>query len=588
MTEKIIQMTPEEYEEGMLYLDFEYYANTYMFIQDKDGELVIFEFNTAQRALHAIIEDLYKRGAPVLIIILKARQMGISTYMNGRNYWNATRDKNTHCVTVSHEPQATDKLFAMIKRFHSHLPEDERPETRYNNLQKIDFNKKDGSAGGLDSSVSVGTAGKSDFGSGQTITHLHLSELAKWARHIEKDLLTSLFQAVAFKNPAASVVIESTARGVGGEYYDRFYSARYVYMASLKDGKILIKLTINEAEDEENAFCSVFFPWFIFPEYQIEPGPDFERTDEETEIVALHGVTDAQLKWRRWAIINRCGKDKEKFRQEYPASPEEAFLGSGRPVFDLYQCQALKKALEVRRPIATYEHNASYDWVAEKGGRLEVYEEPRSGIPYLISCDVAEGLIHGDMTTFSVLNHYTGDQVAHWCGSIDPLELADLLASLGYRYNTALLAPERNNHGIATVTRLATKLDYPNIYAEMVDEPPSKPRKRYGWLTSSKNRSHIIATLKKLFNDGEHGIRSWRTVEEMMYFIYNDKGRPEGQSGKRDDQVMEYAIGQHVRLMTQPVTPETRRGSGSPRREAPVATSAAAAATSRRKWAARQ
>lgn len=227
--------------------------------------------------------------------------------------------------------------------------------------------------------------------------------------------------------------------------------------------------------------------------------------------------------------------------------PEHAFLGSGRPVFDNLKLLTLKDTLPA--PVARYECLIStYQWLAKDDGRLWVWEEPKSGGAYIISADVSEGLKEGDFSCADVIDHRTGLQVAQWHGKIDPDAFGLILIALGRRYNNAWIAPERNNHGLMVVTVLVNE-NYPRVYAEMVPEPPGKPRKRFGWLTSNATRPLIIDNLIKEVRENSHGIRCPKTIEEMMSFKIQDNGKMEADVNRNDDRVMSYAIGKHLRLV---------------------------------------
>ncbi len=95
----------------------------------------------------------------------------------------------------------------------------------------LEFNTKAGD--GLDSAIRVGTAGKSDFGSAQLIHYLHLSEVSKWPTENQSTLLISLLQCVP-KEKDTAVVYESTAKGIGGEFYNGFWACKYVTSDALQ------------------------------------------------------------------------------------------------------------------------------------------------------------------------------------------------------------------------------------------------------------------------------------------------------------------------------------------------------------------
>ena len=165
-SERLMSLT-QKYKQS-----FRTYAKSCLHIQDTNGNLVPFEFNNIQNIINNIISDIEMRGLPVRIIILKARREGISTYVNGRFFWKTTLSSNKYAMIIAHEPEATDFLFKMHKRFYANLIDEFKPQIRYNNKTVLEFNNDNNK--GLDSAIRVGTAGKADFGSSQLIHFLHL------------------------------------------------------------------------------------------------------------------------------------------------------------------------------------------------------------------------------------------------------------------------------------------------------------------------------------------------------------------------------------------------------------------------------
>lgn len=386
------------------------------------------------------------------------------------------------------------------------------------------------------------------------------SELAKWPEETIDSLLTAILQCIP-DDLGTEVVFESTAKGVGGEFYDRFWKARYRvwvkkmarpekdfwYDADTISEAAVVDESINDSADKENLYTSIFLPWFCFERYQAKAPEGLwgELTKEELDMMEEYGLTIHQLYWRRQTIANKCKGSVDTFNQEYPSCPEHAFLTSGRPVFDNTQVMRLKNAAPT--PVARYECMTGLrQWVAKADGRLKVWKEPKVGRAYIVSADVAEGLEHGDYSCADVIDHRTGEQVAQWHGHIDYDLFSIILVCLARKYNEALIAPERNNHGLTVVKRLCDE-GYPNLYGEMVPEPPGRPRKRFGWLTTSATRPLIIDQLVSEMREGVAGINCAETYEEMLAFKIQANGRMEADKNRFDDRVMSLAIGKFLR-----------------------------------------
>ena len=100
----------------------------------------------------------------------------------------------------------------------------------------------------------------------------------------------------------------------------------------------------------ENGFVPVFIPWFTDPDYREPVSKTFERTPDEEDLAEKYNLDDEQLMFRRRKIAQN-GIDL--FNQEYPAQPEDAFLNTGRPVFNPEQLtQCLDDAKDVKERLA--------------------------------------------------------------------------------------------------------------------------------------------------------------------------------------------------------------------------------------------
>jgi hypothetical protein len=571
---------------------FERYAPVSLKIQNEESELIPFSFNPVQDILHQIYRDIENNGRLIRCWILKARREGVTTDTTGMFYYKTTHGRNRYAYHITHEPEATDFVFNMVKRYYAHAPL--RPLTKYNNKKALEFNTEDGN--GLDSAIRVGTAGKDDLGSGQLIHYLHLSEIAKWKAKKVKPLLTSLMQCVP-SNPGTMVIGESTAKGIGGEFYEGFWNARYVYEVYLHRGKPTFRCRVNQTADKNNDFSAIFIPWFVFPKYKRDPEPGFERTAAERQMVTLYGIHDGHLQFRRWAIQNKCGGDPMVFQQEYPSNADEAFIAGGRPVFKpVADVLARKRVLEAayyaavkagKDPRKYYRFEFSTgQWQSatpENGdveSLLQVFAEPRGGSLYTIGADVSEGIEvsdgKADFSSVHVVETLSGREVAVWHGKIAPDLFGVMLYHMGKRYNWAYMAPERNNHGFTTVTKLFD-MNYPELHVDVIEEAPLKPRKRYGWLTGSNKTKHagVIDTLRAEFRDRPENFRDPETLGEMLSFKELPDGGMEAEEGRFDDRVMSRAIANKARERAPrasrntaadnvPVSPTAGGASGSP------------------------
>ena len=318
------------------------YIEEFLKIRNKNSKIVPFILNEPQKKLYEEIKKQKKLNKPVRIIILKARQLGFSTLTEAILFKETATKHNVTAGIIAHESKATNNLFSMSKLYYDNLPEAIKPKTLNRNAQEIIFNNKENK--GLNSKITCMTAGEGSGRSG-TYNFLHLSEYAFWQGD-KKEAYISLMQTVP-NNPQSMVIIESTANG-----YDHF------------------KELWDKAVNNETDFIPFFVGWNELEEYQM-PYTGFELDEEEKRIKAIFNLTNEQLEWRRWCIRNNCGGDIKKFKQEYPISPEEAFLNTGNCVFDT---EVINNRLqEINKPIRTGYFTYEYDDTKPKYGALNPY-----------------------------------------------------------------------------------------------------------------------------------------------------------------------------------------------------------------------
>lgn len=510
------------------------YILHFLKIRDKDGNVIPLRLNKPQKRLYDAISRQWKAGKPVRIIILKARQMGFSTLTEAVIFWLAATAFHKECMIVAHTDEATKKLFQMSKRFYDYLPQQIKPLQKASNAQELIFDrpsKYKGKAPGLGSHIRVATAGGSGVGRGSTLTALHLSEFAFWPDP-KLDTLIGLMQAVPDR-PGTLVIIESTANG-----YEEFK-------------KQWDKAVQGQAEGRDG-FIPIFFAWYEMDEYRREVPPGFTRTPEEEELAATFGLDDEQLAWRRWCIDNNCGGDLNKFHQEYPATPDEAFIATGACAFNKQMLVLRRKQVmdtvwergmfRVRKDDAG--RILSWEWEQDPRGPIRIRKKPEKRVPYVIGGDTA-----GTGTDFfaaHVLDNRTGDQVAVLHQQFGERMFAEQMYCLGMYYNTALIGVETNYSTFPQ--ELLTWLEYPNMYVrQRVDTWTKKIIEAFGFETTTKTRPLIIDGLKDVVKQAIETIYDYETLGEMLTFVYDEQWKPQAEEGEHDDLVMALAIAHFIR-----------------------------------------
>jgi len=280
--------------------DFDFYSRNCLFIKTKAGKLEPFLLNKAQRYIHEKIEEQKAKTGKVRAIILKGRQQGCSTYIEGRFTWLTTQNKGLQAYILTHEDAATKSIFTMAKRYYENLPTHVKPSINASNDKSLHFSV-------ADSGYRVGTAGNKAVGRSQTNQLFHGSEVAFWPNAQEH--AKGILQTVA-EDDDTEVILESTANGVGGFYHEQCKSA----------------------ERGESDYLFIFVPWFWQDEYTKEVDSHFTLTHEEQDLIKSYSMTKGNIAWRRSKIAALSaggGNGLKAFKQEYPNNAAEAFQVSG-------------------------------------------------------------------------------------------------------------------------------------------------------------------------------------------------------------------------------------------------------------------
>lgn len=518
------------------------YIENCLKIKTKSGTVVPFRLNDAQRKLYAVAKRQQDAGKPVRLIILKARQLGFSTLTEGLIFHACATRRNVNALIVAHREDATANLFRMSKLFYDELPAPVKPMLRASNAQELVFENPSKlrsereARPGLRSRIRCATAGGRGIGRSDTLQCVHLSEYAFWPDGADgkASTLAGILQAVP-SLPGTMVVIESTANGFE-DFKERW----------------------DAAVAGENDFEPVFFAWFENPDYSMPVVPGTEWTPEERDLKAAYRLTDGQLQWRRWCIANNCGGSLDMFRQEYPASPGEAFLHSGTGVFD--NEQIVLRLERLPGPAGRGEF-ADGEWTESETGAITLYELPEEGVPYVLGGDTAgEG---SDYFTAIVIDNVSGRIAAKLRQKYSEPEYVRQIDALGRFYNDALVAIE-TNFSTYPVMKLQ-EMEYPNQYSrEREDTYTRQMKKSYGFRTDRQSRPRAIANLVEVFSSHPEWFTDRELLEEMLTFCYNEDHRPEALAGKHDDLVMGAAITYAVRhqqrmtVLTEPEKPREK------------------------------
>lgn len=505
--------------------DFWQYCDKNLQILTKAGLLDPLKPNHIQKQIVYYCLECLEKEQPIRLIILKARQEGVSTIIEALIYWYAATHKNVHAKIVSHDRESASNLYSMFRRYYDNSAKIFQPTTKYNTKNDLLFDNEAGT--GLKSQISISSAENTGTGRGLTVNWLHGSETAKWSNG--QELLAGLLQTVPLLANTA-IFLESTANGVGDFFYDTWQAA--------KAGK--------------SSFTPLFFGWHEHDEYRIKTKPLKDLTPEEKILKKQYNLDDERLAWRRLKLREFAGNE-QKFAQEYPINDQEAFLVSGRARFDGYKLIEMEKQchdpgqfeLIQKKPdnnkVLT---NRDMTIVAPKkvpGAPLKIWEQPQESVKYVIGADVSDT---GD--DFSVATVMRIDQtrtVARWRSDCEPSEFGEVLKELGDWYNSALIGVESNNHGLTTIQRLRD-MNYTNLYRREtgLDERFEQHTSKLGWRTDRKTKPLMIDALSEAISKGSIQDFDIEFVRECITYVVDKRGATNAQPGRHDDCVISTAI----------------------------------------------
>jgi len=459
-----------------------YLASKLLRIRDRSGQ---------ENALNANrVQAEFVRCRRQHNIVVKARQMGMTTWVAGRFFLKTITARGVLSVQVAQTREAAEGIFRMVQRFWECLPENMRKgclRRSRANVGQIIFPE-------LDSEFRVLSASDENAGRGLTIQNLHCSEVSRWTG----DAVATLAGLRAALVPSGEMVIESTPNGAYGCFYEEWQQA------------------------SEKGVAKHFFPWWMEDAYVSTAATNLR--DDELELVKL-GLTPAQIGFRRSLEASYRGLRTQEFAED----AETCFRATGECCFDI---EAVEQRLAVlREPVET-----------RRDGALRVWLPPLPGKEYIVAVDTAGGGSDGDYAAVQVIDLATGMQCAELQQRLGTLELAHVAAALGREYGganqAALLVVERNNHGAGVLAYLDAMEHYARVYEQAGGA---------GWLTSAGSKPAMISRMGALLVESPELFLSRRLMQECRTFVAYSGGKTGAVNGAHDDCLMAMALAQAVR-----------------------------------------
>ena len=452
-------------------------AEKLLYVRTREGGTAPLKPNKAQM--------MFERRRGERNIVLKARQMGLTTWAAARFFLRTITRPGTLTLEVAHSQEAAEEIFRIVHRFVDYLPEGLREgalRTSRANARQIVFPE-------MDSQYRVVSAGDRNAGRGLTVQNLHCSELARWPG----DPAETLAGLRAAMTPGAELILESTPDGVGGCFHEEWQKAL------------------------ETGMVRHFFPWWMEKRYRTQAVDEASLTFEERDLMAHRKLDLEQIGYRRQIRADFRGLAK----QEYAEDCDSCFLASGDSVFEL---EAIEKRLATMAAPVEQRQN----------GEMEIWLPPVKGKAYLVAVDPAGGGSEGDYSAAQVLELEAGLQCAEFAGHVGGLELARLVTDLAAEYNKAWLVVERNNHGSGVLALIETVCGYGKVYRQ---------GGQAGWLTTSMSRPAALGRLDAGLVERPECFQSRKLLGECRSFVRLPDGGSGARPGTHDDRVMAMAIG---------------------------------------------
>lgn len=496
-------------------------------IRDEFGQIRPMKFSHSQEIMWATVAPLLDAHAPIWVIVLKGRQVYSTTFFQALEFIRTCEQPNTKSLIIAQDRYSSDDIFSKAKLFYEYLP---LPKMRPSKIRELVIPLTGGT-----SVFGVVSAGKSYKGRGTNQTCLHCSEVAFWP---SSEVMTGLVQSIPGHVGDTIWVMESTANGMvdDGELF-------YNYWKSAVDGR--------------SKRIPIFIPWFVMPKYREGPELPASEWDEEErilvdlfgdadkvqELFGTRGIVDGYaLQWRRNAIQDKCEGIVEMFHQEYPATPEEAFVSTGLPAFEHLSVLKQNSNICAPRKRLTLE---SDKLVEDSTGEISVWEMPKTGTQYSIGVDTSEGIRDSggtqthDYSCAQVIDMDNLEQVAVVHGLLQPYDFSKLLNRLGRWYNNAIINVEVKNTGWAVQDYLARVFQYPRFHPwrGKPDRIDTGKTRLWGWDTNVYSRPLLIEAGRRAINKNLLTIHDKGTLQEIKQFSRQDNGRYEAEGG-HDDRVL--------------------------------------------------
>lgn len=573
--------------------DYEFYALMYQTIEDGNtAEEIPFRLKRAQREMLSVLEDMRLAGEPIRAIVLKARQMGLSTLTQLYMEWiQSVHKKNWHSVICAHVKDGSTNIRAMYDKVIENKPPIGYVKytiAPFKNTQNIKIIPERGCR------ITIGSAEKPESVRSQNPKMVHFSEVAFYPNTTMKGtgkLIGGIVGSMKL-DPLTIQIYESTANGVGDYFHGLWEKA--------KKGAVVLR--------------PVFLPWYNDDRYSrsLADGrfynhsgmktegsvSDFILSMSEYERLLFENHPSCTLENIHWYRRKKSEMDSnELMLQEYPSDDIEAFQNSGIPAFRAADIEAMRKdcvppiaigdlkadcspTLAKIEPKRRREILSNIAFVADVGAlseasdaktrerkernRLKIWEFPDTSIRmsnrYVVVFDPQKGISEkADYGVIAVFDRYwmayggKPEIVAEWRGRIDKDIAIWVAAQLAKYYNNALLVVESNTYDSDIKEDDAefifdTIADY---YSNLYSRTPADKIKEgapvvYGFHTGRSTKPIIKENYVTMLREHGYVERNGMALDEARIYEQKPNGKFGAKDGGHDDIVMTRMIGCHI------------------------------------------
>lgn len=568
-------ITPEQ-TKAILQLSPAAWFATCAKVSDKNKKIIRPIPNIFQLRIFAAYEHCIRVGRPPRIICLKPRRVGGTTACSALSYHHCRRFPSRH-ISIADTNEKSDILFQMFVFFADNDPFD----------WSMDFSANNREAHFANRSEAVKRSAEAPRQTrGDTVQSVHKSETCVWkdVGPLRADETAAALDSALSEGEHTLGMNESTAKGARGYFFNEWGRARWPDWDGPENLTSYWKrYSVQNNDKDASEWIRVFMAWFEMPEYTCGPhqanlglkaiASDEEYDDilatldeKERKLIDLYGVDLNQIKWRRWMIRNKCLNQPSRFQEEYPSTPDEAFLQSGSPIFDSDGLTAIELTTRQETPevgiVMEQERDRTVGWMKTPEGQswAQIWEFPRRGRRYLISVDVMTGEdeIYGtgeDSDRHSVLvwrAAYTDELGVYYkpklIGRIKPpctennTPLCYKISLLSRYYGDCIIVVEANKG----VTVIATLRDtyHANLYMRtQFDSTTQKTIKKLGWHTDEESRRLLVDAIQDAVRDQTVEIPCPHMLSELKTFVRDSKGKATAGGGAHDDDVLSGGIG---------------------------------------------